>query len=228
VSKSTTRGAARRTLDSLRQRGVAPTLREVGKRLRPHVKLDEAHVWYQLDLDHLEQVREMPPGTRLERPTAGPLVDRVAELDRSPATARELLADQCDIWLVLDDDDQPLFLCYTYRRAVPVLAAPDGTMELPPGVACLEDSQTSPAARGRGIAPAAWDTLGMQLGGEGVKALITKVGVENAPSRRAVEKAGFREIAIMEHERRGPRRRTRVHVSGDGLGAELAARLTHP
>jgi ribosomal protein S18 acetylase RimI-like enzyme len=214
----------RHRLRSVRQLGVRGTLREVANRLRPHVKLDEAHVWYQLDLDGVE-ARTMPAGTRLERAT-GPMVEKVAELDRSPEAARELLSDQCDVWLVLDDDDQLLFLCYTYRHTVPVMAAPGGTMDLPPGIACLEDSQTSPAARGRGIAPAAWDTLGMQLAAEGVKALITKVGVENAPSRRAVEKAGFREIALMEHRRRGPWRRTRVDVSGDGLGTELSARLS--
>jgi L-amino acid N-acyltransferase YncA len=215
-----------RVVGSVRQHGVAATLREVVNRARPHVMLDEAHVWYQLDLDRVE-LRTMPPGTRLERAN-GPLVEKVAELDRSPADAREHLAGEGDVWLVLGDGDQPLFLCYTYRRAVPVIAAPGGTLDLPSGVACLEDSQTSPAARGRGIAPAAWDTLGAELAGEGVRTLITKVGVENAPSRRAVEKAGFREIALMEHRRRGPWRRTRVHVSGDGIGTELAARLSHP
>ena len=56
--------------------------------------------------------------------------------------------------------------------------------------------------------------------------MITKVGVENEASRKAVAKAGFREIGVMRMVKAGPRKRTTVDRPAPGLGAELAARLT--
>jgi hypothetical protein len=57
--------------------------------------------------------------------------------------------------------------------------------------------------------------------------MITKVGVENAPSRKAVTKAGFRELGVMRLVKRGPRKLTTMTLSdGTGLGPELAARLS--
>jgi RimJ/RimL family protein N-acetyltransferase len=109
-----------------------------------------------------------------------------------------------------------------------VIAAPGRTLALPEGVACLEDSVTAAAARGRGIAPAAWTLIGDELQQAGFKTLVTKIETENQASRRAVEKVGYRLVAVMDHERTGPRRRTTVRPVGDGIGEMLAARLTNP
>lgn len=64
-----------------------------------------------------------------------------------------------------------------------------------------------------------------QLAAEGYTVMITKVGVANAPSRKAVVKSGFREIGVMRLTRIGPRRRTSMEPAGDGLGADLSERL---
>jgi hypothetical protein len=65
-----------------------------------------------------------------------------------------------------------------------------------------------------------------RLADEGFSVMITPVRTDNIPSRRAVEKVGFREVAVMDHWRIGPRRRTSVQPFDDQLGQELAARLS--
>jgi RimJ/RimL family protein N-acetyltransferase len=87
---------------------------------------------------------------------------------------------------------------------------------------CLEDSVTSAAARGRGIAPAAWGAIADTLALEGQRKMITKVTVENTASRRAVTKSGFEEIALMHFRRRGPIHRTSIQVLDVNRGAFFA------
>jgi ribosomal protein S18 acetylase RimI-like enzyme len=90
---------------------------------------------------------------------------------------------------------------------------------------CLEHSITAPTHRGQSIAPRAWTHIARVLAAEGQEAMITKVELENTPSRKAVVKAGFREMAVQRFERRGRRERVRVDVleapCGDALRAEL-------
>ena len=132
------------------------------------------------------------------------------------------------------DDDGPLFSCFTFRKATPVAAAAKGRLPLPPGTACLEDSVTSAAARGRGIAPACWTLIGDELAAAGFTTLVTKIETSNAASRRAVEKVGFEPVAVMDFVRVGARRRTAVEALGGhrrrarhapGLAAQLAVRV---
>jgi RimJ/RimL family protein N-acetyltransferase len=75
-----------------------------------------------------------------------------------------------------------------------------------------------------GIAPAAWTLIGDELARAGFNTLVTKIETSNTPSRRAVEKVGYRPVAEMRYMRVGSRRRTAVR-SLDGLGEELATRL---
>jgi RimJ/RimL family protein N-acetyltransferase len=82
--------------------------------------------------------------------------------------------------------------------------------DLPPDVVALEDSLASPAFRGRGVAPSAWAMIADTYGERGKRWMITKVAVENTASRRAVEKAGFREVGIMQIVYRDWRTRIRV------------------
>jgi RimJ/RimL family protein N-acetyltransferase len=76
-------------------------------------------------------------------------------------------------------------------------------LRLPPGVVTLEDSFTAANHRGKGLAGAAWTEIAKGLRATGVEAIITKVEVENIPSRKAVLKAGFREVSVMHLRRRG-------------------------
>jgi RimJ/RimL family protein N-acetyltransferase len=207
----------------LRADGIAGTLREAIRRVRRLAYLREEHTWWQQDLDDRPRF-ELGEGLRFVRATQAE-ADAVGQLGQDPQMAHDRLAEGNDLWLVFDGD-QPLFACYTFRQTAPVMAASGGELPLPDGAACLEDSLASPAARGRGIAPATWTLVGDALQAEGFRALVTKIETTNKSSNRAVEKVGYRPIAVMEHERVAMRRHTAVKPMGTGLGEELAARLT--
>jgi GNAT superfamily N-acetyltransferase len=208
---------------ALAKHGLAGTARRAAAVAREQIVLTEEHVWYELDLGGERPRPPLADGLALVEATA----EQVALLEELPsmsaAAAGRLRRRGGRLFLVLEDET-PLFACWIHGRETPAIAAPGGWLALPEGVSCLEDSVTSPAARGRGIAPAAWAVLGDRLAAESARTLVTKVEVENVPSRRAVEKAGFREIALMRLRRIA--RRRRVDVEGEGaLAHELAARL---
>jgi GNAT superfamily N-acetyltransferase len=196
----------------------------VTRRMRKLAYVREEHVWYQRDLTARTAAVELPAGLRLVRADSSQL-DAVSQLGQNPQQARARLDAGNDIWLVYDGDE-PVFVSFTFRQSVPVIAASNGTLALPPGAACLEEAYTTPAVRGRGVAPAAWTAIAAELDRAGFTALVTKVETSNAASRRAVEKAGFRPVAVMQHHRTGVRRRTDVLALGGGLGDELVARLS--
>lgn len=206
----------------LRTDGLRETSREIARRARRLAYLHEEHTWWQQDLDDRPRF-ELAEGLRFVRATPAEAT-AVGELGQDPQLALDRLSAGNDLWMVFDGD-QPLFACYTFRQTAPVMAASDGELDLPDGAGCLEDSLASPAARGRGIAPATWTLVGDTLREEGFKALVTKIETSNKSSNRAAEKVGFRPIAVMEHERVVLRRHTAVKPVGTGLGEELAARL---
>lgn len=199
-------------------------MRAVARRLRKLAYLREEHVWYERDLGRPGPGVELPGGLQLVR-AAEEQAEVVSVFGQDVHQARERLAAGNDIWLVLEGE-QPLFLCYTFRAAAPVIAAADGTLELPVGSACLEDAVTLPEARGRGIASAAWSAIADELGRAGLSTLVAKVETDNGASRRVAEKAGFAPVAVMEHQRTGVLRHTAVRPLGGQLGDELAARLS--
>lgn len=207
----------------VRSEGVGAAARQSVKLARRRVYLVEEHLWYALDLGGERPRRELPEEVRLGRPGHDRLEGAV-EMGQRIEEVRERLSAGNDLWLA-EDDGGPLFRCWIYRRRAPVLAAPGGWLELPDDTVVLEDSATTPRARGRGIAPGAWTAIADALRDEGLVHLITKVGVANEPSRKAVAKAGFREIALMRLVKTGPRKRTTIHQAEPGLGDELAARL---
>jgi len=205
----------------MRREGPGAAIRHGVELVRDWIYLREEHVWYQLDLTSERASKPLPKDLRLVRATAVQ-VDRVGELGQDGAEARRRRERGNDAWFALDGDTL-LFCCWTFRDRTPVLAAPGGELELPGGVACLEDSISSPKARGRGIAPASWSCIADELDGQGFHAMITKVTVDNVPSRKAVLKAGFREIGTMRLSRLVGRKRASMDPEGPGLGEELAA-----
>jgi L-amino acid N-acyltransferase YncA len=208
----------------VRSDGVGAAARHSVDLARAHLYLVEEHVWYQLDVAAERPRRELPEEVRLIRAGHDQLSGAV-QMGQRPEEVRARQAAGNDLWLA-EDDGGPLFRCWIYRRRAPVLAAPGGWLEIPSDTVVLEDSATTPRARGRGIAPGAWTAIADSLRDEGVVQMITKVGVENEASRKAVAKAGFREIGVMRMVKTGPRKRTSVDQPAPGLGAELAARLT--
>jgi len=210
---------------ALKRRGLSETLGLAATRVRDKVVLREEHVWYQLSLQADRPRRSLAPGLQLVQAT-----ERERELatqisgEPSPESVREFHAVGGQLWVVLDVG-RPAFSCWIFPKVTPALAAPGGWLELPPGTVCLENSATSPQDRGRGIAPAAWSEIADALAGEGIVSMITKVTVENIPSRKAVAKAGFVEIAMMRMARQGTRTTVRIKPLGADMSAQLAERL---
>jgi GNAT superfamily N-acetyltransferase len=214
-----------RAVRKARREGAGAAFRRAWEVVKQPFYRREEHVWYQLDVNAERPRREFVEGVRLIRAGADE-AHRVEELGQIESEARERLRAGNDLWLALDDEDRTLFACWTFRSETPVYAAPHGRLELPPGTACLEDSIASPLARGKGIAPASWTAIADALSEEGFEVMITKVTTDNAPSRKAVQKAGFREIAVMKLTRVGPRQQVGLRPMGGvadaiarGLGA---------
>ena len=185
-------------------RRAAARVRTGAERARAVAYLDERHVWYVLELTRVQPL-DLAEGYELR--LAGD-----AEVDYA-GNASQPVDPDAQLWLVEQNGDKA-FSCWIYPRRVPVIAAADRVLELPPGVAHLEDSFTYEDHRGRGIAGAAWTAICERLKESGFEVLITKVEVQNAPSRKACKKAGFRAASVMHLRRRGPREQVSFE-SGD-------------
>jgi ribosomal protein S18 acetylase RimI-like enzyme len=199
--------------EGIRRHGVAGSLQRIASMIRRdvgrRVALHEQHVWYALELAASHPPIQWQGDIAFSRIAAHDLaylsqLETVGNLE-----ARQRLAQGAELWLAREGP-HAVFACWIFRNRTPVLAARGGWLELPDGVVCLEDSVTSPAYRGRGIAPAAWSRVANELQHEGSKTIITKVASDNVPSRRAVERAGFRPLATMTLDQRWLN--TRVHV----------------
>lgn len=194
--------------------GVNATARQAARQLRERVYMRESHIWYERQLGvGAPGEASWPDGVRLVAGSVG----RLEVLDRFDSVgekeARRRLDEGAQWWLV-EEDAGPLFSCWILRSTAPVTAAPGGRLPLPSDSVVLEDSVTAPAARGRGIAPQAWTAIAGVLAEQGVARMLTKVEVANTASRKAVLKAGFEELAVMDFARTGPRSSTRVRPLG--------------
>lgn len=166
----------------------------------------EQHVWYMLDLTAPLSQITCPPGFDIAMAAAGD----VALLEQLPTIgayiARQRLAAGTELWL-LREGTHAASACWIFRDRTPVFAARTGWLTLPPHTVCLEDTVTSPAYRGRGLAGTLWSDIARGLQRQHVAAIITKVAADNTASRRAVEKAGFAPVAVMTLTRRAFRAR---------------------
>lgn len=191
--------------------------------LGPALSLHETHVWYELDLGAVPPAAA-PDSLVVRRADR----DEVRLLNEIPATgvrrAIRLLAHGGVLWLAFHDG-RPAFSCWTWRGETPLRAARGGWMSLPDEVACLEDSVTAAGSRGRGVAPAAWAVVARAARAEGAAALVTKVGEGNSSSRRAVEKAGFRQVALMRTDRTWPRSQVSLSDAATPVALALQSRL---
>jgi len=179
------------------------------------VYLDEQHIWYTLNLDGVQQL-PLAEGYELRLGTEADidLITGLAGTSREDADHNR--ARGGETWLVVQGEE-PAFVCWIFPESTPARAAADRWLALPPGVVCLEHSFTGASHRGHGIAGAAWTKIAQALKMRDFEVLITKVEVDNAPSRKAVRKAGFREACLMRLHRRG----LRETVSLEMLPTEL-------
>lgn len=215
---------SRDVVDKLRRHGPLGAARLAAGRLRRAVRMRDRYIWYELRLDEERPRRELPDGFELQIARETRDLELFSALQSCGLTKTlERVRDGLP-WLVAADG-QAAFACWTFLRRTPVRALPSDWLELPEHVACLEDSVTGPHFRGRGIAPGAWTALADHLAGEGYRAIVTKVMDTNVPSRRAVEKAGFREVASFELVRTGPRVNLVARGDRDSTGAYLAREM---
>ncbi|NWF71419.1 MAG: GNAT family N-acetyltransferase [Nitrospirae bacterium] len=174
----------------------------------------ECHVWYAAATSAIRAERPLSTGLELQR--AGP--EHLDMLSRSNLCGRSVsaryLAAGADLWIVREAE-RAAFCCWIFRGRMPIVAARGGWKELPLNTVCLEASVTGADYRGRGIAPAAWSLIAQILEKEGLQTIITKVEVDNMPSRRAVLKTGFREVAVMDYLQVGGVPRIRVMPWGE-------------
>lgn len=192
-------------VDALRHTPPREIARKLGARARKRVFLRESHIWYKLDLNGDRRRREMPDGVALRTGGRGDIDDLNGIPGQpGPVDAHNQLDDGAELYLIVDEaTGARAFACWIFHRHTPVIAARGGWLDLPEQVVCLEDSGTSSDFRGRGIAPAAWTAIADDLAARGFTTMITKVGEENVPSRKAVAKAGFEEAAVMRLRRTG-------------------------
>lgn len=195
--------------NALQRRGPLGLLRTVVRRLSARVWLDEEHIWYALDLGRVE-VKPVAAGYQIRRGVRSdaPALLELTGTPRAVDKAHGWLERGIQLWLATTETGEVAFACWIFPRTAPTIAARGGEAPLSQGVSCLEGSYTSAAHRGRGLAGAAWTHIGTELRADGVAVLVTKVEVDNAPSRRAVEKAGFAIAATMRLSRRGLRTHT--------------------
>lgn len=179
--------------------------------------LRECHVWYRLDLERGWKRGDLPPGFEIVRGGVGelPLVEKLGNVGY--VEARRRLDGDADLWLVRHGAN-PVFAGWIFRRRTPAVAAPEGWLDLPEGIVCLEDLVTAPPYRGRGFAPISYSAIADSLAREGVKAIVVKIEETNHPSRRSVEKAGFRPVATMTLVRIGGMRHVTMELK-DGEDA---------
>jgi ribosomal protein S18 acetylase RimI-like enzyme len=212
--------ALTRVRSAVREEGAAGVARRVSQK----AVLREQHIWYSLDLNGERPRRPLPEGFDLHLATAAD-AGSVAQLPNQPAIdeVRTRIDDSADVYMVREAG-KPAFACTIFRERTPTVAARGGWLELPDDTVCLEDSGTSPDFRGRGVAPGAWSTIADDLAERGFKIMLTKVAVDNEPSRKAVVKAGFAEAADMRLRRIGPFRRVALSPLG-APGAEFIGAL---
>jgi L-amino acid N-acyltransferase YncA len=196
------------------------------RRLRRVFVAEEAHVWLALELGNERPMPSLPGDFVLRRACDADL-DSVERLPGAEAAEviRPQLGTAHELWIV-SAGERVAFVCWMHRDEAPVFAAQGGTLSLPAGVCCLEDSVTAPEFRGRGVAPGAWASIASAMKADGYTAIITKVEAGNHPSVRALEKVGFAEIATMHLVRRWPNTRVTLSAVRGEIGRELARRLS--
>jgi GNAT superfamily N-acetyltransferase len=211
---------------TLRRNGALGTARRIAKRAGGYAVLSEDHVWFVLDAGAERPRPRIAPGLTLMRPGSSdlPLLEQLTTV--VPREARARIDAGNDLWLVLEDD-RMLLNMWVFRGQTPAVAASGGLLPLPSDTVCLEDVEAVPAARGKGIAPAAYAAIADAVAAEGKRWIVNKTTVENKSAQRAVKKAGFEAVAQMHFRRRGRRSRTWLELF-DGPGASFFAERVGP
>jgi len=208
-----------RVMRAIRRYGVGGAARRGLRALQRLFADRESPYWYSLPLTRSSASE--PLGFELRRAR----LDEAHYLEQLPTVEIEQAAVFFErsgtLWVALSDG-RPAFACWTFAEQTPLPAIQGGWQQLPPGVAGLAFSYTAPEFRRQGIAPRAWSAIAATLAAEDVQQLVTEVEEANAPSRRAVSKVGFAEVARTRVLRVGPFRR----ITNDVFEPQSAAFLS--
>jgi hypothetical protein len=206
-----------RVRHAIRRHGVVGILRASALWFLPSSPEVAKLKWYRLDLARERPRRNLGHGLELRRGTAADAAG-VAQLPGSrhvPAFTDfdviERLKSGAELWIVTDSD-RVAFACWVFHRKVRFHNA---VAKLPRATVLLEDSVLSPDFRGRSIPPSAWSGVADALEARGFAVMMTKVDIANTEALWAFRKAGFREVAALEVERRAYRRHIRIRFTTD-------------
>lgn len=180
--------------------GLQRVARVTRHQFRDLPRVREIHIWYVLALEQARPYLPMPAGFECRRGTAEdlPQLQRLGMVGFLAAQQR--LAAGAELWLIYRAA-QAVCSFWIFHHCTPARAARGGWLRLPAGVVCLEDAITIAEYRGRGLSSAGWSQVMDTLAQSGMRMVLTKVVEDNLPSRRAMEKVGFRTIAHMSFER---------------------------
>jgi ribosomal protein S18 acetylase RimI-like enzyme len=203
---------------AIRRHGVVGASRAGALKLLPSSPEVERIKWYRLDLSHERPRRELGHGLELRRGTAADAAGvgqlpggRQVSAPRSAFDVVKRLKNGGELWIVTDRD-RVAFACWVFHREVRFHNA---VATLPPATVQLEDSVLSPDFQGRSIPPAAWSGVADDLEARGVAVIMTKVDSANTEAVWAFRRAGFREVADMEVERRAYRHHMHIQFTTD-------------
>jgi hypothetical protein len=212
---------------ALRRHGFVGASREIALKMSPHSSGTSKLRWYRLDVSDERPRRHLEPGLELRRGTVADAAG-VADLPvnghvsmMSDVDVVDRLSSGAELWVVADNN-RIAFACWVEYREVRFHNA---IAKLPHGAVLLEDSILSPDFRGRSVPQAAWTGVADRLELGGVAVIMTKVDIRNTEAAWAFRRAGFREVAHMEVERRACRRRLRIHFTTDDESIRWLATL---
>ncbi|MFN2389016.1 MAG: GNAT family N-acetyltransferase, partial [Actinomycetota bacterium] len=168
------------------------------------------------------------PGPSPQAPPAGPGGGQLHEASPAdgPRYARAVGTDTPATFAERLGRGQRCFFVLTHDRLVHATWVATGATWMgevarwftpPPGDAYVFESFTAPSARGRGIYPFALAGIGRTLGAEGAETLWIATEATNAPSLRAIDKAGFTPRFELSFRRRLGTTAVSVPPAGHGV-----------
>lgn len=215
----------------MRRDGSRQVLKRVAVRALARLYVRESHVWIALRLAEERPRPSLADGYLMLR---GGVADVPAlhGLGVDVQQAAQRLADGTELWVIRHGRDV-VYCGWVFHSSAPTIAGPHGRVRLPAGSVNPEDMVTSPAHQGRGLASAAYSVIFDDLQRTGrADRVLGKVPLSNIANRRAVQKAGWLEFAVVRFTRLGPWKRTMVRALSPEHGslppdsAELTSWLT--
>jgi L-amino acid N-acyltransferase YncA len=194
------------------RRGVRGTLTLMASRIGKMAYLREQHVWYWLNVEPSPPRLALPVGAELVEGDISSLALLAPHETVGRREAARRLARGNKLWLIRDGEHRAIFAVWTMEERLPTIAARGGWLTLPAGTAAIEDPLTVTAWRGHGLASAAFLAIAERMRESGLRSLTCKVEQDNHSCRRALERAGFQEVASMRLERIAGRSHVAVDV----------------